>query len=95
MMRVSSHVAVVLLLLSSVLAAADPPADNLLAEQAYGILKERCSRCHGGSAKQAGLDVLSRENVLQERGDVGSRFAFIVPENAEKSQLLSGLGLCD
>ena len=65
--------------------------DPQLAQQAYTILTERCSRCHGGSAKQAGLDVLSRENMLQERGEIGSRFAFIVPGNAEKSQLLGAI----
>lgn len=65
--------------------------DPNLAQQAYTILSERCSRCHGGSAKQAGLDVLSRDNMLQERGEIGSRFAFVVPGNAEKSQLLSAL----
>lgn len=65
--------------------------DLQLAQQAYGILTERCSRCHGGSAKQAGLDVLSRDNMIQERGEIGSRFSFVVPGNGEKSQLLGAL----
>ena len=66
-------------------------ADEDLAEKAIGILQSRCSRCHGSAAKQAGLDVLSRESLLEKRGAVGSEFSFLVPGNNEKSQLLDAL----
>tara|TARA_R100000789_G_scaffold48024_1_gene48666 strand:+ start:2991 stop:4751 length:1761 start_codon:yes stop_codon:yes gene_type:complete len=62
-----------------------------LNQQAYQILQTRCYRCHGGSAKQAGLDVLSRANLLEERGETGSRFAWVVPGSVETSTLLDTL----
>ena len=57
-------------------------ADDDLPSKAISILQSRCSRCHGGVAKQAGLDVLSRENLLESRGAAGSEFSFIVPSTA-------------
>lgn len=79
------------LLLSSLAVADEPNSDPVLAEKAYNILKDRCSRCHGGSAKQAGIDVLSRENLLQERGSAGSTFHFVVPGDTAASQLIDAL----
>lgn len=72
----------------TVAAAADEAS---LADRAYRILEQRCSRCHGGAARQAGLDVLSREALVEERGDIGSRFAFIVPGKPDESQLLDAV----
>lgn len=63
-------------------------ADQLtLPQRALKILQERCYRCHGGAAQQAGLDVLSRDSLLQERGPVDARFALLVPHDAKKSKL--------
>ncbi|MEZ6056942.1 MAG: c-type cytochrome domain-containing protein [Planctomycetaceae bacterium] len=83
-----------LLLAVSVLhspAVADDAGDAELAVKAYEILKTRCYRCHGGSARQAGVDVLSRDILLEERGEIGAKFAFIVPGDVAKSQLLETL----
>ena len=92
MKHLVGRITAIFLLLSSLAQAQDSsPELNQLADQAALILKERCSRCHGGSAKQAGMDVLSRENLVQLRGDVGSQFAFVVPGSVEKSQLLGAL----
>ena len=66
-------------------------ANAALAEKAYNILKERCSRCHGGSAVQAGIDVLSRENLTQERGPAGATFSFVKPGDVSGSQLMDAL----
>ena len=79
------------LLLSPALFADEQKVDPALAERAYNILKERCSRCHGGSAVQAGIDVLSRDNLLLERGSAGSTFQFIVPGDAAASQLIDAI----
>lgn len=86
--RVSLLGSVVLLLAAG---ARGDDAAAKLPQQAYEILKSRCYRCHGGSAKQAGIDVLSRENLLQERGEIGAKFAFVVPGDAAKSQLLDAI----
>lgn len=79
----------ILLMLSifSMASGADPD----LAEKAIRILKDRCFRCHGGSAKQAGLDVLSRESLFEKRGDPSSPFSFVVPNSVELSQLLHSI----
>lgn len=88
----AGRVAGLMLLMLSTAQAQDATQDvTKLAEQATTILKERCSRCHGGAAKQAGMDVLNRANLLQERGDIGSKFTFITPGDVEKSQLVSAL----
>lgn len=65
--------------------------DPELGEKAVEILQNRCFRCHGGSAKQAGLDVLSRVSLLEERGDPASPFSYVVPSNVDLSQLLDSI----
>lgn len=77
-----------LLILVTSSSLAQDGRESDLPHQAYEILKSRCYRCHGGSAKQAGIDVLSRENLFQERGETGAKFAFIVPGKVDESQLL-------
>lgn len=62
-----------------------------LAKSAYRILKDRCARCHGGSAVQAGIDVLSRDNLIQERGPAGSTFHFVKPGDVDSSQLIDSV----
>ncbi|MCA9028580.1 MAG: hypothetical protein KDA86_25450 [Planctomycetaceae bacterium] len=71
--------------------ADDVKGQTELAKQAYQILKDRCYRCHGGAARQAGLDVLNRENLLEERGDGTDKFAFVVPGDKDNSQLLDAI----
>jgi serine/threonine-protein kinase len=61
--------------------------DLTLSQKAIDILRERCYRCHGGAAQQAGLDVLSRDSLLQERGPADARFAIVVPRDAKNSKL--------
>ncbi|MCA9032374.1 MAG: hypothetical protein KDA66_16265, partial [Planctomycetaceae bacterium] len=65
--------------------------ETSLAAKASQILQQRCYRCHGGAAKQAGIDVLSRKNLTQERGDIGARFALVVPGDTNSSQLLDSV----
>ncbi len=63
-------------------------ADDLsLPQKAINILRDRCYRCHGGAAQQAGLDVLSRDSLLEERGPADARFAIVVPSDAKNSKL--------
>ena len=83
--------AVLLLLLSQDLFADEPKTEPALSEQAYNILTERCSRCHGGSAVQAGIDVLSRDNLLKERGPAGATFFFVKPGDVAASQLIDAV----
>ena len=66
-------------------------AEQSVAIQAYGILKERCYRCHGGAARQAGLDVLSRESLLEPRGDESALHHFVIPGDPEKSTLIDAI----
>jgi len=73
------------------LSADEAKSDPVLAEKAYNILKERCSRCHGGSAVQAGIDVLSRDNLIRERGEIGAKFAIVSPGDAVKSKLIQAI----
>lgn len=84
-------VALLILLVCPVLETAADEARKTLPQQASEILKSRCYRCHGGSAKQAGIDVLSRESLLEARGEAGSTFAFVVPGKSDESQLLDTL----
>lgn len=72
-------------------AADDPAAAEELAKQAYTILQQRCHRCHGGAAEQAGIDVLNLEVLTQERGPIGKTFFLIAPGQPEKSQLLDAV----
>jgi hypothetical protein len=66
-------------------------SEQELGVKAIEILQNRCFRCHGGSAKQAGLDVLSRESLVEKRGDPTSPFSYIVPNDIELSQLLDSI----
>lgn len=59
-----------------------------LPDQAYQILKSRCSRCHGGESESGGVNVLDRENLLRER-DAGSEHVYVVkPGEVANSTLL-------
>jgi serine/threonine-protein kinase len=70
-------------------------ADELTAEslaiQATDVLRSRCLRCHGGAAVEAGLDVLSRDSLIQTRGAADSTFSFVTPGKPEESRLVSAL----
>jgi mono/diheme cytochrome c family protein len=78
---------IVALMLPRGLAAQDDPAQADLAKRAYNVLQTRCYRCHGGSGKAAGLDVSSRDSLLQMRGEIENQFAMLVPGDLEASQL--------
>ena len=54
-----------------------------LAEQADAILKENCQVCHGAALQQSGLDLRTRERILQG----GERGAAVVGSNPELSWL--------
>ena len=56
---------------------------RLFVEQIRPLFEERCKACHGGDSKEAGLDLSSREALL-EGGDSGPA---IVPGNAKESLL--------
>lgn len=58
-----------------------------LAAEAYAVLKNRCYRCHGGSAENAGLNVLSRESLLRQRGQGDAKLQFVVPGKPDDSGL--------
>jgi hypothetical protein len=81
-----------LVLLQPLASSADEPDNAVLAKKAYTILKDRCARCHGGSAVQAGIDVLSRDNLIEERGPAGGTFHFVKPGDVEASQLIDAVG---
>ncbi len=77
---------------TSTRAADDEPASTpelqALATQAQAFLKERCSRCHGGSnGKNAGLDVTNPATLFAPRGDAALGMAAVVPGNPKKSLL--------
>ena len=84
--------------LPSMLVRADEPAagsgDELegLALQAAQVLNSRCLRCHGGPAVEAGLDVSSRDSLVQERGVAGSTYFFVNPGKADSSRLVEAIG---
>ncbi len=65
---------------------AQEPADDL-SQRAATILQERCYRCHGGSATNAGLNVLSAESRFGPRGSVEKPHSFVVPGKADESIL--------
>jgi len=71
---------------------ADAPVDAAkqaeLASQAYGILKNRCYRCHGGEKKIEGIDVLDR-NLLTANlaGRDEDPRSLIVPGKPDDSEL--------
>ena len=92
MRRFAGLVAGLLLALTNLTRAQDGPTASIeLAEKATSILKERCSRCHGGAAKHGGLDVLNRRSLLKERGDLANRITFVTPGDVDKSQLVAAL----
>src|SRR5687768_11074265 len=63
-------------------------AQDDLAATALAVLESRCYRCHGGAAgKNANLDVLSRESVLQTRAEGDVQAAFVRPGEPENSLL--------
>ena len=66
-------------------------AADVTPENATKILRERCYRCHGGAAKEAGLDVLSLANLTEQRGDSSSPSAFVVPGKPDESMLIDVL----
>ncbi|MEI7702046.1 MAG: c-type cytochrome domain-containing protein [Planctomycetia bacterium] len=84
--------------LSSVSACADEPAAgtgseaDVLAVQATQVLSSRCLRCHGGPAVEAGLDVSSRDSLIQERGAAGNTYFFVNPGQPDASRLVEAIG---
>lgn len=81
----------VVLLLPTIPAFVTADETEQVADEGYQILKKRCARCHGGAAKQAGIDVLSRDNLIEERGPAGNTFFFIKPGDVDSSQLIDAL----
>lgn len=59
--------------------------EKSIANQAYGILSEQCYRCHASATRQAGLDMLSRESLLEPRADESALHHFVIPGDPEKS----------
>ena len=76
-MRLSS----VFLAIGMPLAAADP------ATRALEILSSNCAQCHAKALTMAGLDLSSREAMLQG----GTRGAAVVPGNAAASRLIAAV----
>jgi mono/diheme cytochrome c family protein len=68
---------VLALLVPSLVGAAD------LAEQANTILKENCQMCHGAAMQQSGLDLRTRDKILQG----GERGAAVTGANPGRSWL--------
>jgi serine/threonine-protein kinase len=60
----------------------------LLSDQAYEILKNRCSRCHGGESVSGDVNVLDRENLLRDRGTGSEQVYVVKPGDTGKSTLL-------
>jgi serine/threonine-protein kinase len=87
MNRLAVTLRVLAILLTTSIAPTQGADDLTLPQKALEILRERCYRCHGGAAQQAGLDVLSRDSLLLERGPADARFAFLVPNDAKNSKL--------
>ncbi|MFM7074005.1 MAG: c-type cytochrome domain-containing protein [Planctomycetota bacterium] len=87
MNRFAATLCVLAILLTTSISQTQGADDLTLPQKALEILRERCYRCHGGAAQQAGLDVLSRESLLQARGPADARFAFLVPNDAKNSKL--------
>lgn len=60
--------------------------DDALAQQAYGVLKEACHACHGGTGQQSGkVVVLNHGNLVAARG--GSESPFVVAGKPDDSTL--------
>lgn len=70
---------------------ADEPSLESLGIQATEILRNRCLRCHGGAGVEAGLDVLSRDSLIQPRGAADSTYSFVTPGKPEDSRLVDAL----
>lgn len=75
-----------------VVAQDDEPASeagsSATSEKAIAILKDRCYRCHGGSARIADLDVLDRSVLFENRGTTDSPIAWVIPGEPDKSLLI-------
>jgi hypothetical protein len=63
-----------------------------LADRAFAVLQSRCFRCHGGAAKNAGLDVLNRDILLAVRGEGGAKVRFVAVGKPDDSALWSVIG---
>ncbi|MFN0164834.1 MAG: DUF1549 domain-containing protein, partial [Bryobacteraceae bacterium] len=63
--------------------SAEQAGRKLYAEQVRPVLERQCQACHQGSAKQGGLDVSTREGLLQG----GSRGPAVVSGNSKDSLL--------
>jgi serine/threonine-protein kinase len=70
---------------------ADEPSAESLAIQATDILRSRCLRCHGGAGVEAGLDVLSRDSLIQPRGSADKTYYFVNPGKPDDSRLVNAL----
>ena len=69
--------------LSSMPLSVEQAGRKLYTEHIHRVFEQRCQTCHNGAAKQGGLDLTTRENLL--RG--GSRGPAVVPGNAKDSLL--------
>src|SRR6185436_11524854 len=52
-------------------------------QKVFAILKQKCVQCHGAAVQMSGLDLRTREAILQG-GESGPA---IIPGNAESSRL--------
>ena len=66
-------------------------AKGELAQQAYGVLKQYCYRCHGIDFKAPGFNVLDRDILLSKHED--NELPYIVPGNPDKSYVWKRLGV--
>ena len=68
---------------ASMTLSAEQAGRKLYAEHVQPVLEQRCQACHSSTAKQGGLDLTTREKLLQG----GSRGPAVVPGNAKDSLL--------
>lgn len=82
------------LLLSTVAFSQDEPSLESRADlgtRAVEVLKSRCYQCHGSSSRIAGLDVLDRGVLVENRGTPERPLAFITPGVPSESILMDAI----
>src|SRR5438477_13024820 len=82
-MRHGIWAAVTMFGLAASIRAQPSPNTSLFAQQIRPILEQQCQTCHGGAAKQSGLEITTREKLLRG-GDHGPA---VVPGKPEESRL--------
>ena len=61
--------------------------DQQLSQQAYGLLKKYCYRCHGVEFAVPGYNVLDRDSMIRDQGEDTDRYISL--ENPEESLVWS------